>query len=351
MFQALFPFFANNNSLSELEVAECDFGAGCIRQLSLMLRGCSNSLKSVELHCNFFGGDVIEGAHLATIIEGLGVHSQLEKLGLNDMNAGRHECRALSDLFHSTFTQLETLDLSYMGIDDEGVSVLVGGLANSNLCVLDLSKNQITARGCERLAPLLANPNSNLEQLFLYNNNIGNEGAIIFANALTTNNKLKRLNLIDNGITAEGWSSFSKVLCDTSSINKTHNSNHTLENLALIREGMPADVQTSLALNASSGDKKEVAMKKIMTYHQHFDMQPFFEWDLKVLPIAISWFERAQFIQNVDQTGIGKHKLGAIYQFIRAMPDAIEQLTPAAGGETRNRSAASDEETECDAMF
>ena len=52
-------------------------------------------------------------------------------------------------------------------------------------------------------------------------------------------------------------------------------------------------------------------------------MQPFFEWELKVLPLAIEWFESARSIENENETGIGNHKLGAIYQFIRAMPDVF----------------------------
>jgi hypothetical protein len=64
---------------------------------------------------------------------------------------------------------------------------------------------------------------------------------------------------------------------------------------------------------------------KILTYHQHFDMQPFFEWDLKVLPLVIEWFERAGTIQSVDEDEIGKRKR-AIYQFIHAMPEVFEPV-------------------------
>ena len=98
---------------------------------------------------------------------------------------------------------------------------------------------------------------------------------------------------------------------------------------------IPADVRALLALN-SREDKKQVAIKKILKHHRHFDMQPFFEWDLKVLPIAVNWFERARSIDRNDEARIGKHKLGAIYQFIRAMPDVFEPA-PAAG-EKRKRS-------------
>ena len=92
---------------------------------------------------------------------------------------------------------------------------------------------------------------------------------------------------------------------------------------------LPADINSLLDLN-SSEDKRDVAIKKILKHHQHFDVQPFFEWDLKILPTAINWFDRARSIETNDSTGIGKQKLSVIYQFIRAMPEVFEPA-PAAG--------------------
>ena len=66
------------------------------------------------------------------------------------------------------------------------------------------------------------------------------------------------------------------------------------------------------------------------------DMRPFFEFELKVLPIAVTYFERARSIEingGVVMTrqnslrhriSVDKHKLSAIYQFIRAMPEVFE---------------------------
>jgi hypothetical protein len=84
-------------------------------------------------------------------------------------------------------------------------------------------------------------------------------------------------------------------------------------------------------LNRSSEDKSQVAIKKILQHHQHFNMQPFLEWELKVLPIAVNWFDRARSIEDIDEAVIGKQKLGAMYQFIRAMPEVFEPAAAAAG--------------------
>ena len=263
---------------------------------------------------------------MVDIIQSLSMHPQLEKLALPNMNIGRNESTNLANVLHG-MSELHLLNLFNNDVDDEGVDALVGALANSNLRVLNLSFNpHITSRGCQSLAALLENPNCNLERLLLHSNNIDNEGALLFANAMASNNKLKTLSLFGNGITPEGWSGFSKTLCDTSSINKTFLSNHTLEFLGVQSRCIPADVDSSMVLNRSSEDKNQVAIKKILKYHQHFDMQPFFEWDLKVLPHAVDWFDRARFVYDNNEAGIGNHKLGAIYQFIRACPRFLSRL-------------------------
>ena len=69
-------------------------------------------------------------------------------------------------------------------------------------------------------------------------------------------------------------------------------------------------------------DKKEVAMIKILQHHNDFDMMPFYEWEFKVLPFMINWFERASEIEMPEdfEPNIGARKLSSIFQFVRGMP-------------------------------
>ena len=149
-------------------------------------------------------------------------------------------------------------------------------------------------------------------------------GALIFANALRNNHKLKALYLNDNDITAEGWTPFSKLLCDTSSVNKTYLSNHTLEDLGNTRyvrpQELPTDLAFSLELNSSSEDKGQVAMIKIMRHHSHFNVQPFLEWELKLLPLIICWLEKATACTTEFDEQISKMKLSCMYDFVREFP-------------------------------
>ena len=143
IFQLLSLFFENNHNLSEISVGRCTFGAGCAQQLSLALRCCNKSLKSIELDL---------GEWLIDILPALRTHSQLEKLALLRMEVGRNGCTAIANLLQLTFTQLHVLDLRDNDIDDEAVDILVGVLNIDN-------------EGVDALVDAL--PNSRLQSLNL----------------------------------------------------------------------------------------------------------------------------------------------------------------------------------------
>ena len=106
-----------------------------------------------------------------------------------------------------------------------------------------------------------------------------------------------------------------KLLCDTSSVNSTYLSNHTLENIT----NLPRTAISLLVVNRRSDDKKYIAMRKILMYHSHFDMRPFFEWELKCLPVAVNWFDNVPSFPR-PRCEIEMSKLQAIYEFVRDMP-------------------------------
>ena len=323
--QMLNPSFLKNNyNLVEIAVYGCNI-EGCIPQLSVAIEGCNKSLKNFCLH-----ESNIRDGQLVHIITALSLHPQLEDLYLCGMNIGRNEYTALSNLLRCSITHLKKLSLNNNNIDDEGVEHLVNVLSNGNkLEVLDLSRNAaITIKGWKKVSILLERPRCALKRLYTWNNNIGNEGALVFAEALINNSTLETF-IMDRGFTVSDWEPFSKLLCDTSSPNSTYLSNHTLQDVGQVysmptyQPGLPNDVQSYLELNKSE-DKGQVAMKKILKHHSNFDMNPFFEWEFKVLPIMISWFTKATLctrsIDDSDDVTLNKRKLSAIYDFIREFP-------------------------------
>jgi len=166
----------------------------------------------------------------------------------------------------------------------------------------------------------LESPDSNLKDLNLRYNNLGDGGALIFANALRGNYKLKYLDL-SGGISREGWTPFSKLLCDTSSVNNTYLSNHTLGCLGMgMTHLMPIGIQFNLSLNRDIEDKGQIAMIKILRHHSHINVQPFFEWEFKVLPLVVDWLEKADNCTNGFHEQITKMKLSCMYEFVREFP-------------------------------
>lgn len=366
-FKLMRPFFENNRKLASVTVAECVFGdEGCARELATTLASCcsTKSLKNLIMSENLQGAimrggraapgsDLVRGGFVAPgsengfnigggpmmdvklLGEGLGGHNQLEVLRLNSLNIGAVQCRALATLLRSKLFNLRELGLRNNDINDEGLELVVGALAYNGLRVLDLTGNrQITSGGWGKLAGLLEGEGSNLEALFLNRNNVDDNAVINFSDSLASNRQLRYLYLDTSDITTRGWDAVLKVLCDTSGVSETFLSNHVLERFGLdgtLRHAdIPPDVKYLLELNSSDAEnKKGVALDKILTHHRYFDMKPLLKWDLKLLPQAMGWMERAaaKRISKNDATYeelTGRIKLSALYEFVRGMPEQVE---------------------------
>ena len=113
---------------------------------------------------------------------------------------------------------------------------------------------------------------------------------------------------------------FSKLVCDASSISETYLSNHTLESLGIPLPDHPTDLVSSMNLNASNEDKEQVARMKTLQHHSHCNIQPFFEWEFKVLPLMIAWFEKAATCTTTFEEKLNKMKLSVTYDFVREFP-------------------------------
>ena len=117
-------------------------------------------------------------------------------------------------------------------------------------------------------------------------------------------------------ITSEGWGGFEQLLCDTSSVERIHLSNHTLKRLdGCLQFPLPSHLKSLLKLNHII-NKNHVAIVKILK-HRELDMLPLFLWDLKALPFVITWFEKASYCPFDFHANIETRKLSAIFQFVR----------------------------------
>eukprot|EP00985_Skeletonema_marinoi_P021757 scaffold13520_cov158-Skeletonema_marinoi.AAC.4 len=335
-FENLGYFLRNNNALTSL-IFEA-FEAQTAHNIAMALEQCRHSsFRSFGLETTN-----ISDEGFAEIVTALRTQSQLEKLHLKYNNIGRDGCVALGNTFRRwEASNLTYLDLSNNNIDDIGLQALVEGMTNcSNLEQLYLSDNgQITAAGIRSISPLLQSETCSLEVLSLYRIKFGDNGAIALADGLRGNKSMRNLFFAPTlaGITDVGWSAFSKLLCDTSSINNTYLSNHTLERIGdgcSDYDANPPDIEQYRAWNKD--ERRDAAICKILESHPDLDMEPFFQWKLKFLPVIINWFGRAQEA-GLEQS-LGGRKLSSVYSFFRGMPMLVGGHQSQGQEKTRRRS-------------
>ncbi|KAK1746286.1 leucine-rich repeat protein [Skeletonema marinoi] len=304
-------------------------GPECADSIASVIGQCKHVNNLFFQRCTFRFSGVF-----AKIAVAMNSKPQLEQLSLQRSNIGRDGCAALGTTLECLETwSLTKLDLSYCAIDDDGLQTLVAGIAHCNPLHLCLSGHFISAAGLGYLSVYLESESCCLEELILHGVISGDDEAEALADGLKSNESVKHLRFYED-ITAVGRSAFARLLCDTSSINYTYSSNHTLE---VIGDGsMDWFFHRNITLNRSH--QQYAAMYKILLNHTDFQLQSFFQWDLKFLPLAADWFDSAMAINNSamvmnDSLGYMQHrryvfpreelqrkKLSALYQYVRGIP-------------------------------
>ena len=143
---------------------------------------------------------------------------------------------------------------------------------NSRLRDLDVRNNtDVTDQGWIILAAILRNLNSALERLDISGSSINSGITIAFADALMNNSRLKELYLGQFGsrMTSDGNEAFTHLLCNTSSIIETFQSNHTLTTLSNIEDDDDEEEQGfGLALSDDLTHSFCVSIKKTLQIKQ-----------------------------------------------------------------------------------
>ena len=183
--------------------------------------------------------------------------------------------------------------------------------------------------GCTALGLLLKRPSCKLKEVYLHKCGIDNECVTILANSLVGNTSLTKLVLKENGISLAGWKAFSPILCDTSSIETTYNSNHTLQDFGKSYVSsqlvLPEEVASLIRCNKNQC-KFMVARRKIIEHHfrsteDNFDI--FLDMELQVLPYVISW--------------MGRDTSTLLYQLFQKIPTLFETNTKVGFNTTKRK--------------
>ena len=326
-FQSLDSLLKNGSLIEitfETRRQRFDIDVQCARNIAFMLDQPDhcNALKTLLFHN-------ISDEAMVEITPSMRAHPQLEEIHLNGRN-GRVVFNGLScvpllkrltlegnSLDNERMTalvtglanlqSLEELHLRNNSIGDEGLQTLAEGTGNLSLSCLNLSSNQsITAAGLSSLSPMLQSESCSLTSLILDGIPFNDDMAAVLTGALKGNKSLTKLLFEEdsNNLTSVGWSAFSKLLCDTSSVNNTYLSNHMLKSMS----GYYTHRALRQLLNLNLQRDKPVAICKILKYHPDFDVGPFLrdEWELKLLPLVMSWFVRVRGISEELENAPGR---------------------------------------------
>ncbi|XP_052445887.1 uncharacterized protein LOC127987559 [Carassius gibelio] len=226
---------SNPSHLIELDLTGNDPGESGVKQLSDLLQDPNCKLKTLR----FLGPAADEGCQYVTGIVGK------NPLLLRELDLSGHELRdtgvnQISALLQDKHCRLNTLNLKNNCITEGGCHVLAAALNSnpSNLTELNLSENKlgnpgmkiiltrfengqcrleklklncisITGEGCAALASAL---NSNLRELDLSRNQIGDSGVAEISSLLRNSQTLQILRLSDCSISEEGYKALSSAL-------------------------------------------------------------------------------------------------------------------------------------------
>uniref|UniRef100_A0A8C2DF53 Uncharacterized protein n=1 Tax=Cyprinus carpio TaxID=7962 RepID=A0A8C2DF53_CYPCA len=143
---------SNPSHLIELDLTGNDPGPSGVKQLSDLLQDPNCQLKTLSLknNCITEGGCHVLAAALNSN------PSNLTELDLSENKLGNPGMKIILTLFENVQCRLEKLKLNCISITDEGCAALASAF-NSNLRELDLSRNQIGDSGVAEISSLLRN--------------------------------------------------------------------------------------------------------------------------------------------------------------------------------------------------
>ena len=210
---------------------------------------------------------------------------------------------------------LEILNLDDVDVDETSESAFRRVvLACTNVKKLDVYCD--SASHYSAVASLLENPRSVLSEIEFIGG-VDEEGLSTIASGLANNTTLKTLDIEVYDLSFECSNPIAKALCDASSIEGIHRSNHTLQEmnpalLETLHDLEEFDMVSDCLKNNKNANKQEVIRKKIARYYfiGDYDMSPFADMPVTLIPEVLSLIE-----------GEDINRQYAIFQMLKCIPE------------------------------
>ena len=250
-----------SHHIKNLDLSSNELGIDGVRNMVPFLKKARNLSKLDIGHNGAINSECVRMLVGALQIGGAIEELWLESCDIDDITA----------LEHHPLPRLRILDL-----DRNNIQSFPSSMENyTNLEERYLRNNKIGVKGCQSIARLLEKDASNLKELNLYSNNLGDEEAEIIANSLKCNTSLMDLYLGgNNNFTEKAFNAFSKLLNDVSSMDGTYNSNHTLTKLVLPEstnstvQEMRRHIESAIQINKGNDGNSHAAGRAKVIYTQ-----------------------------------------------------------------------------------
>ena len=334
LLKRLGQFIKKKGNITSLNMTRvtCLQGGGVAHLIDAIAR--TNQLSEFKFSCNNLSTD---NSQVPRLISALSHHRGLSSIKLG--RVGPCVCNEFARIVRH-LACLRAIDLSDSGIDNSGLILLIGSISSSdcNPAELDLSDNgpNISKVGWQNLASYIACKSCGLTNVSLNLNKISQDDMIELANCLQKNPQSKLVSLEFRRIRiGRETIAFEKALGHHSSPNEIFKANHCLHHLGrhvsiglgLRRPSMRIGMlNTLLDINRTSLNVDQAAITKILLQCDELDMTKMLDYELKLLPNVVNWFDDAlKYVVFMSGLGITKRrvfrmKLHAIHRIISSQP-------------------------------
>ncbi|XP_043088872.1 NACHT, LRR and PYD domains-containing protein 12-like [Puntigrus tetrazona] len=254
---------SNPSHLRELDLSLNKLGPSGLSMLSDLLRDPPCKLEILRLS---YCGVTDEGCTcLASALRSNPSHLRELDLSGNELEAS--ELNLLSAELKNPLCKLEILRLSDCGVTDEGCAALAAALRSnpSYLRELDLTKNKLRDSDVKPLSVLKDDPHYKLETLKLYDCGITDKGYAALASALKSNpSNLRELDLSRNELGESGLNLLSNLLkhphCKLEALQLNH-CGLTDEGCAALASALRSNPSHLIELNLSRNKLRDSGVK------------------------------------------------------------------------------------------
>jgi len=285
---------------------------GCMEAI---LRGIhwNRSIEQLEIDMKLIADD-------EATLPGLNLHDVQFKSSLKVLELLSGTISESQSFMISSFIEnisLEEFFLAGVDVGDHGEEISESALTRVILACTKVKRLKIyceTASQYASLASSLENPTSILSEMNFCGEFDNAEGVSIIASGLARN---KTLQILSSWAFEGELRPIAKALCDASSIEGIHASNHTLQNMFHKRGDtetiptLPEMITTCLELNKNA-NKDEVIRAKIARFYfiGNFDISPFSNMSLSVVPEVLNLI-----------TGDDIYQQSAIFRMLKTIPE------------------------------